>query len=100
MKQILKSEVDLPGLIDKIQVQLIELNKKLDILINRSLPQAKPSQILTSPLSSPVAGAHLAVRPNDHHKERIMHAAICADCKKECTIPFKPSPDRPVYCKD
>jgi len=31
---------------------------------------------------------------------REMHKATCADCKKECEVPFKPSGDRPVYCKD
>ncbi|MFH1776428.1 MAG: CxxC-x17-CxxC domain-containing protein [Candidatus Omnitrophota bacterium] len=29
-----------------------------------------------------------------------MHKATCAECKKECEVPFKPSGDRPVYCKD
>ena len=27
---------------------------------------------------------------------REMHKATCADCKKECEVPFKPSRDRPV----
>ena len=31
---------------------------------------------------------------------REMHKATCAECKKECDVPFKPSGDRPVYCKD
>ena len=31
---------------------------------------------------------------------REMHKAICADCKKECEVPFKPSGNRPVYCKE
>ncbi len=31
---------------------------------------------------------------------REMHKATCADCKKECEVPFKPSGDRPIYCKD
>ncbi|MGD0101643.1 MAG: CxxC-x17-CxxC domain-containing protein [Acidobacteriota bacterium] len=31
---------------------------------------------------------------------REMHKAICADCKKECEVPFKPREDRPVYCRD
>jgi CxxC-x17-CxxC domain-containing protein len=26
--------------------------------------------------------------------------AICSLCKKETTVPFKPEPGRPVYCKD
>lgn len=43
-------------------------------------------------------------QPQNHHKhapkERPMYEAICADCKQECSIPFKPTGDRPVYCKD
>ena len=35
---------------------------------------------------------------NDRPKE--MHKAICADCKVECEVPFKPSGERPVYCRD
>ena len=31
---------------------------------------------------------------------REMHKATCSECNKECEIPFKPSGDRPVYCKD
>ncbi len=31
---------------------------------------------------------------------RQMHKAVCADCGKECEVPFKPSGDRPVYCRD
>ena len=31
---------------------------------------------------------------------REMHKAVCAQCNKECEVPFKPSGDRPVYCRD
>ena len=31
---------------------------------------------------------------------REMHKATCADCGKECEVPFKPTEGRPVYCKD
>ena len=33
-------------------------------------------------------------------REVVMHDAVCDDCKKDCQIPFKPSSDKPVYCKD
>ena len=33
-------------------------------------------------------------------RPREMHKATCADCKQECEVPFKPSGDRPVYCKE
>ncbi|MDO8493642.1 MAG: hypothetical protein Q7S19_03820 [bacterium] len=29
-----------------------------------------------------------------------MHRATCAECKKSCSVPFRPSGDKPVYCKD
>ena len=31
---------------------------------------------------------------------REMHKATCEECKNECEVPFKPSGDRPVYCKE
>ena len=31
---------------------------------------------------------------------REMHKAVCSDCKKDCEVPFKPSKDKPVYCRD
>jgi len=31
---------------------------------------------------------------------REMHKATCADCGKECEVPFKPDTSRPVYCRD
>lgn len=37
-------------------------------------------------------------RRNQYPRE--MHKAVCADCGNECEVPFKPSKDRPVYCRD
>ena len=31
---------------------------------------------------------------------REMHKATCADCGKECEVPFKPDGTRPVYCRE
>jgi len=31
---------------------------------------------------------------------REMHKAKCSECGAECEVPFKPSGDRPVYCKE
>jgi CxxC-x17-CxxC domain-containing protein len=33
-------------------------------------------------------------------RERQMYPAICANCGKETMVPFKPSGDKPVYCRD
>ena len=32
--------------------------------------------------------------------ERQIHKATCADCGKECEVPFKPQDGRAVYCRD
>ena len=32
--------------------------------------------------------------------QREMFPAVCAECGKETMVPFKPSNDRPVYCRD
>lgn len=37
---------------------------------------------------------------DDRRHERQMFSAICANCGKSCQVPFKPSPDKPVYCDD
>ena len=37
---------------------------------------------------------------SDFGGPREMHKAVCADCGKDCEIPFKPKEDRPVYCKE
>jgi CxxC-x17-CxxC domain-containing protein len=31
---------------------------------------------------------------------REMHKATCADCGKECEVPFKPIEGKAVYCRD
>lgn len=30
----------------------------------------------------------------------ILHKATCAECSKECEVPFRPTDGKPVYCKD
>jgi len=32
--------------------------------------------------------------------KREMHKAVCAECGKECEVPFKPIEGRPVYCRE
>lgn len=32
--------------------------------------------------------------------EKTLYTAICADCGRECQVPFQPRGDRPVYCSE
>jgi len=34
------------------------------------------------------------------NRPREMHKATCAECGKECEVPFRPTEGKPVYCKD
>lgn len=36
----------------------------------------------------------------DNRDDRQMHNATCADCGRDCKIPFKPTSDKPIYCSD
>jgi len=29
-----------------------------------------------------------------------MHDVVCAQCGKDCQVPFKPTTDKPVFCND
>ena len=37
---------------------------------------------------------------NNDRPEREMFSVVCAECGRETQVPFKPSEDRPVYCRD
>ena len=39
-------------------------------------------------------------RNNFDRGPREMHKATCAECKKECEVPFKPTEGRDVFCRD
>jgi len=89
----------------RIEQQLLLLEKKLDILI-RQVPvrpfEARPPQPpvnIQRPAQQPPQRPE-EQRPQPPFQGRILHKAVCADCKKDCEVPFKPSADRPVYCKE
>jgi len=35
-----------------------------------------------------------------YRESREMHRAVCSDCSQECEVPFRPDPNRLVYCRD
>lgn len=39
-------------------------------------------------------------RDRRERRPREMHDVICAKCGKETQVPFKPTGDKPVYCRD
>jgi CxxC-x17-CxxC domain-containing protein len=99
---------DISGLVVKMQEQLVNLERKVDILISR-LP-GRPPEVKLQPVQ-PVQQLQQSRQPqpplrqneikqNNGFRERTLYKTICADCHKECEVPFKPSGNRPVYCKE
>ena len=82
---------DIVGLITTLVQRLISLETKMDTLLSRIPPRP-----LEAPRQQPVPGPSVQQRRD----VRTMYKVICADCHKESEVPFRPSGDRPVYCKE
>ena len=82
---------DIVGLLSTLVNKLTSFEGKLDMVLSRlsSQPALAPRQQTT-----------LAYPPERHRESRPMHRATCADCGRDCQVPFKPSGGRPVYCKE
>lgn len=101
---------DMDSIIGKMMEHLLVLERKLDTLISRT--SERPLEVRFSNPYQRIGSeepAHRgqqqpaqvnAHRPNNQPRERVMHKATCADCQSACEVPFKPSGDRPVYCKE
>jgi len=96
-------EPNIAALVDKMQQQLTLLEKKIDILISQSSERPSGGSNYSKPFrrfdNSQRFGRGRGGQDNNY-RERSFTKAICADCKAECEVPFKPTGDRPVYCKE
>ncbi len=99
-----KPKTDLPELVTamtRLVERLESLERKTDLLLSRtgSLPQEvrRVCQDLRRP---DVSTSSSLSQPAPQHQGRPLYQAVCADCRKGCEVPFKPTGDRPVYCKE
>ena len=96
-----QDESGVADLINKMQQQLSAIEKKLDILVNQSSKRPFEKNYSQKPFRRfDHSYRHDRGRQDSGPRERTYTRVICADCNKECEIPFKPSGDRPVYCKE
>lgn len=82
---------DIVGLLTTLVQKLTSFETKIDSVLSR-LPPAFPAAARTQPIPAAPSPQRTDPRP--------MHKAVCADCGKTCEVPFKPSGNRPVYCKE
>lgn len=87
---------DIVAMITMMQEELSRLGKKIDTLVGQLQPRTQPVQRF-DPFQNQ---RQVQAGQDNNQRERLMYKAICADCRKECEVPFKPSQDRPVYCKE
>ncbi len=82
---------DIVGLITTLVQKLVSLEVKIDTVLSR-LSERPVESSRQQPMPS---------APVERHKEpRPMYKVICADCGKNCEVPFKPAVGRAVYCKE
>ena len=82
------SNKDVVDVLVKLQEQVNNLDKKVDLLMGRMM--ATPALMANTP--------SLVQEPQ--RRERPQFKITCAACGKEAILNFKPNADRPVYCKD
>lgn len=81
----------------RIAERLEVLEKKTDQVISRL--SARPPETSARVESFQPSGQGPAQGQDAGRRERVMYKVICADCGKNCEVPFRPGADRPVYCK-
>jgi len=101
----MEAETDIVSILNAMEQRLVVLEQKLDTLISQS-STSQPSQRSFEPRHSERSFQrfdrphHGGNRQDDNFRERSFTQAVCAECGKQCEVPFKPSGDRPVYCKE
>lgn len=116
-------QVEMPDLVSalmKLTERLEAVERKMDALLNRPSDQpqrpifhnpqqhsqnhppqnfnrAPQPQIQNLKMQNPQGQTQNSHRP---HHGKPMFPAVCADCKKNCEVPFLPTGERPTYCKE
>jgi CxxC-x17-CxxC domain-containing protein len=87
------AEQDVVGLITTLVQRLVTLESKIDMVLSRTSSRPAETPVPRQQQSAP------APAPRQPANTRPMYKVICADCGKDSEVPFRPSADRPVYCK-
>ena len=99
------AEPALPGLVEamaKLVERIESVERKTDLVLSRvgNLPSEIGRAVQQrGPFPSSHEPSRGEVRAGSGPGTRMMYQAVCADCSKNCEVPFKPG-SRPVYCKE
>jgi CxxC-x17-CxxC domain-containing protein len=98
---------DLETMMMQMMERLEVLEEKMDVVISQTSEMRQGGDRQRSQYGHLRERQHQGGRQNrefrqdrgqDRH-ERMLFQTICAECQQECEVPFKPTGDRPVYCK-
>ncbi len=87
-------QTELPELVAvmlKVAERLESLEKKMELVLSQT--SVRHAEVRHAP--QPSQPQH-----PQHQGQRTLYQAVCADCRKPCEVPFKPTGERPVYCKE
>lgn len=70
--------------------------------MTKSLTELAQAMAAAKPVVRQPVAVQAPVRPShhDHPPRRPMYAVVCYECGKDTSLPFKPSGNRPVYCRE
>jgi CxxC-x17-CxxC domain-containing protein len=92
----------LEGLMAKLLDRLGVLERKMDTVVAQTAgrPASAPVQ-QSRPAQMSFSNPHPMAEPKNlpRREQRTMYEAVCADCNDPCEVPFRPSPERAIYCK-
>ncbi len=86
----------------KLVERLEVLEKKTDSLTGRvgSLPHEIKQFLANLHAPQKPSPSPAGISPHGTLREKILYQAVCADCHKECKVPFRPKEGREVYCPE
>ena len=106
---------DLVTMMFQIMERFDALEKKMDVMISQNSGRSsemrqnaereRPSHSHGHPREYRRQGSNQnrdfrQSQGQDHARhEKMLFQTVCAECQKECEVPFKPTGGRPVYCK-
>jgi len=91
------SEKESEGSLSRIADELKELNANIKRLADL---QEKRATFRQRPRDMSGGGERGGRYGRPYDRPRTMYKVTCSDCGKETEVPFKPTGDRPVYCRD
>lgn len=106
---------DLFELMTQLGARFETLEKKVEMVLSKG--QVFPPRVVVAPENhhpvshgihpdqsshepSSVGGSVLVKQTNISGRRKNLFQAVCADCQKNCEVPFKPTGERPVYCNE